>query len=105
MSVDWNSRSTNGEHTVNTCQNITTDERHAALRSADVPSGKLRAIAYSMDALIPGFYFWFGSVQIRFWGTEAEDSYPGTVHDFAGIALVLPGYRIFSTYQGDHDPR
>ncbi len=62
------------------------------------------AIAYSMDALIPGFYAWFGSLRIRIAGSEAEETYPGTIHSFAGVALVLPGYRIFSTYQGDYDP-
>jgi hypothetical protein len=65
---------------------------------------ELRAIAYSMDALIPGFYAWFGSLRIRIGGSEAEETYPGTIHSFAGVALVLPGYRIFSTYQGDYDP-
>lgn len=54
-----------------------------------------------MDALIPGFYAWFGSLRIRIGGSEAEETYPGTIHRFAGVALVLPGYRIFSTYQGD----
>jgi hypothetical protein len=67
-------------------------------------SGFRDAIAYSMDALIPGFYAWFGSLRIRIGGSEAEETYPGTIHSFAGIALVLPGYRIFSTYQGDYDP-
>ncbi|OKH37657.1 hypothetical protein NIES2119_13205 [[Phormidium ambiguum] IAM M-71] len=64
-----------------------------------------RAIAYSMDALVPGIYFWFGSWNLRLGGSRAEISYPGTVHSFAGLALVLPGYRIYSTYQGDYDPR
>ena len=59
---------------------------------------KLRAIAYSMDTLIPGFYLWFSSLKIRIGGSEAEDTYPGTIHGFTGIALVLPNYRIFSSY-------
>ena len=62
------------------------------------------SIAYSMDALIPGFYAWFGPLYIRIGGSEAEETYPGTIHSFAGIALVLPGYRIYSTYQRDYDP-
>ena len=66
-------------------------------------SGVGDAIAYSMDALIPGFYAWFGSLRIRIGGSEAEETYPGTIHSFAGVALVIPGYRIFSTYQGDYD--
>ncbi len=58
---------------------------------------------YSMDTLIPGFYAWCGSVPVRIGGSEAEETYPGTIHNFAGIALVLPGYRIFNTYQGDYE--
>jgi hypothetical protein len=52
-----------------------------------------------MDALIPGFYAWFGSLRIRLGGSEAEETYPDKIHSFAVVALVLPGYRIFSTYQ------
>jgi hypothetical protein len=62
---------------------------------------ELRASAYSMDALIPGFYTWFSSLHIRIGGSEAEETYPGTIHSFAGVALVLPGYRIFSSYPGE----
>ncbi|NJL20168.1 MAG: hypothetical protein HC895_03990 [Leptolyngbyaceae cyanobacterium SM1_3_5] len=64
-----------------------------------------RAIAYSMDALVPGLYFWFGKIAIRIGGSPPETNYPGTIHSFAGAALVLPGYRIYSTYQGSYDPR
>ena len=64
----------------------------------------IRAIAYSMDALIPGLYIWLGFLKIRFGGSQPEENYPGTVHSSAGVALVLPGYRIWSTYQGDYDP-
>ncbi len=73
-------------------------------KSVSIPDDGLRAIAYSMDALIPGFYAWFGSLRIRIGGSEAEETYPGTIHSFAGMAIVLPGYQIFSTYQGDYDP-
>ncbi|BBH41446.1 hypothetical protein myaer102_40590 [Microcystis viridis NIES-102] len=62
-------------------------------------------IAYSMDALIPGFYIWLGSFCWRLGGSDAEESYPGTIHSFAGISLVLPGYQIFTTYKGSYDPR
>lgn len=65
---------------------------------------RLRAIACSLDALIPGFYFWLGSIKIRLGGSSSEDTYPGTIHSPFGIALVLPGYRIYSTYQGSYDP-
>lgn len=63
-----------------------------------------RAIAYSMDALIPGLYIWLGAINLRIGGSVAEKSYPGTIHSSAGIALVLPGYKIWSTYQGSYDP-
>jgi hypothetical protein len=64
-----------------------------------MPDKELKAIAYSMDALIPGFYAWFGSLHIRIVGSEAEETYPGTIRSFAGVALVLPDYRIFTTNQ------
>lgn len=69
-----------------------------------LPDNELRAIAYSMDALLPGFYLWFGPLKIRIGGTEAEETYPGTIHSFVGMALVLPDYRIYSTYKGSYDP-
>ena len=68
-----------------------------------VDDDRLRAIAYSMDALIPGFYAWFGPLKIRIGGSEAEETYPGTIHSFAGLGLVLSGDRIYSTYQGSYD--
>lgn len=67
---------------------------------------KLRAIAYSMDLLIPGFYFWCPYFIIRMGGAVPDDTpykYPGKIRDSTGIALVLPGYRIFTTYQDSYD--
>lgn len=69
-----------------------------------IPCERLRAIAYSMDALITGLFIWYGPLKIRLGGSEAEETYSGTIHSFAGMALVIPGYRIFSTYQGSYDP-
>lgn len=66
--------------------------------------GTLRAIAYSMDALIPGIYLWWGAWQTRIGGSQPEPNYTGTIHDTRGVAIVLPGYRIYSTYQGSYDP-
>jgi hypothetical protein len=63
-----------------------------------------KAIAYSTDALIPGFYIWLGNWSLRIGGSVAEDSYPGAIHSRLGVALVLPGYHIWSTYQGSYDP-
>lgn len=66
---------------------------------------KRQAIAYSLDCLIPGFYCWFGPLHLRLGGSLPEPQYPGTIHSYAGLALVLTGYRIYSTYQGSYDPR
>jgi hypothetical protein len=66
---------------------------------------RLRAIAYSMDVLIPGLYIWLGPLKFRIGGSLPEATYPGTIHSPAGIALVLPGYRIYTTYLGSYDPR
>jgi hypothetical protein len=65
---------------------------------------KLKAIAYSLDALIPGLYIWCGPIKIRLGGSPPEDTYSGTIHSLLGIALVLPGYKIYSTYQGSYNP-
>jgi len=72
---------------------------------SSVLDNRLKAIAYSMDALIPGLYIWLGALQLRVGGSQPESTYPGTIHSSAGIALVLPGYRIYTTYHGSYDPR
>lgn len=77
--------------------------QQAIASTKDRADAQLRAIAYSLDALIPGFYLWLGPIKIRLGGSSAEDTYPGTIHHPVGIALVLPGYRIYSTYQGSDD--
>jgi hypothetical protein len=61
-----------------------------------------RSIAYSMDLLIPGLYIWLGSFTMRLFGAKPDDTphkYPGMLHSKYGLALVLPSYRIFTTYQ------
>jgi hypothetical protein len=66
----------------------------------------IRAIAYSMDLLIPGFYFWCPYFTIRIGGAIPDDNpykYPGKIHSSIGIGIVLPGYKIFTTYQGSYD--
>jgi hypothetical protein len=71
-------------------------------------SEKLRAIAYSMDTLAPGFYVWFGNYTLRIGGHQPDDQpyrYPGTIHSSMGVAIVLPGYHILSTYKGAYDPK
>lgn len=72
---------------------------------ANAVDDSLRLIAYSTDTLIPGFYFWWGAIKIRSGGSVAVLTYPGTIHSSIGIALVLPGYRIYTTYRGSYDPR
>lgn len=67
---------------------------------------QLRAITYSIDLLIPGFDFWSPYLNIRIGGSVPDDNpykYPGMIHTSMGIALVLPGYKIFTTYQGSYD--
>jgi hypothetical protein len=71
-------------------------------------SEKKRAIAYSMDSLIPGLYIWLGNVVLRFGGETTDDQlyrYPGVINSSYGIAVILPGYCIFTTYQQSYDPR
>lgn len=86
----------------------------------------MRAIAHSMDLLIPGLYIWLLNFSFRIGGSVPDDipyKYPGKIHPtgsavplcwnnktglphiYTGIALVLPGYRIFTTYQGSSDPK
>ncbi len=65
---------------------------------------RLQAIAYSLDCLIPGLYLWLGPLKLRLGGSIAEVTYLGTIHSPVGIALVLPDYRIYSSYQGSYDP-
>jgi hypothetical protein len=68
---------------------------------------KMRAITYSMDLLIPGLYIWLFGFSIRIGGSVPDDQpykYPGKIHSSVGIALVLPGYKILSTYHGTYDP-
>ncbi|MGB3560543.1 MAG: hypothetical protein WBD58_18965 [Geitlerinemataceae cyanobacterium] len=80
-------------------------DKQPPLKPIEHPDPKLRAIAYSLDTLIPGLYIWLGAIKIRIGGSLPEERYPGTIRDPFGIALVLPGYRIYSTYQGSYDPR
>lgn len=71
------------------------------------PSENMRAIAYSMDALIPGIYIWAGKFTWRAGGCTPDDQpyrYPGMIHSKAGIAIILPGYRIFTSYRDTLDP-
>ena len=70
---------------------------------------RMRAIAYSMDLLIPRLYIWLPKgLTLRIGGDVPDDEpyrYPGEIHSFAGFALVLPGYKILTTYQGSYDPK
>jgi hypothetical protein len=73
-----------------------------------VASERKREIAYSMDLLIPGLYVWIGNFTLRLFGEKPDDTphkYPGILNSRYGIALVLPGYRIFTTYHQSYDSR
>ena len=70
--------------------------------SSDRSAQRLGMI-YSMDALVPGFYIWAGRWTFCLGGSEAEENYSGMIHRPIGVAIVLPGYRIFSTYHGSYD--
>ncbi|BDI19258.1 hypothetical protein ANSO36C_50600 [Nostoc cf. commune SO-36] len=68
----------------------------------------MRAIAYSMDLLLPGLYIWLFGFNFRIGGNVPDDvpyKYPGKIHSNTGIALVLPGYKVLTTYQGSYDPK
>ena len=67
---------------------------------------KLRAIAYSMDLLIPGLYIWCPWFIFQVGGGTPDDKpykYPGMIHSYTGFGIVLPGYKIFTSYQGSYD--
>lgn len=82
----------------------TTDEGSATKKLGWLNVSR-RDLAYGMDCLVPGFYLWLGRFSVCLGGCEAEESYPGTVHGRAGVAVILPNYRIWTTYQDGHDPR
>jgi hypothetical protein len=68
---------------------------------------KMRTIAYNMDLLLPGVYLWLGSVVLKLGGREPDDvphRYPGTVNSRYGIAIVVPGAGILTSYKGSYDP-
>jgi len=81
----------------------------AGMRTAAIDQEEeMRAITYSMDLLIPGLYIWVFGFNFRIGGETPDDSpyrYPGKINSPVGIALVLPGYKIFTTYQGSYDPQ
>ncbi len=83
---------------------ISKPEKQESLKPINPPDLQMRAIAYSLDTLIPGLYIWLGVLKIRIGGSLPEQNYPGTIHSPIGMALVFPRYRIYSTYQGSYDP-
>lgn len=89
-------------------QAFETQRHNPVAECRDACSEKRRTLAYSMDLLVPGIYFWLGNFVLILGGEMPDDEpyrYPGTVHSFFGIAIVLPGYKILSTYTGSYDPR
>ena len=85
-----------------------TTPQSAASTEKEVHTEKMRTIAYNMDMLFPGVYLWLGSIVIKLGGHKPDDSphrYPGAIDSRYGIAIVLPGYRILTSYKGSYDPR
>ena len=69
---------------------------------------RMRIVTYNMDLLLPGVYLWLGFIVIRLGGHQPDDSphrYSGMINSRYGIAVVLPGYKIFTSYKGSYDPR
>jgi hypothetical protein len=91
-------------HTGISAMSISKSENQQSLKPNNPAELQMRAIAYSSDTLIPGLYIWLGALKIRIGGSEPDESYPGKIHSSIGIALVFPGYRIYSTYQSSYDP-
>ncbi|MBD2386735.1 hypothetical protein [Cylindrospermum sp. FACHB-282] len=88
--------------------NITNTNFRITRNNSIFENEAMREIAYSMDLLIPGLYLWLLGIHLRIGGAVPDDQpyrYPGQIHSKAGIALVLPGYKIFTTYQGTYDPQ
>ncbi len=59
-----------------------------------------KALAYSLDACYPGFFFWIGGFSLRIGGEEASDQpypYPYTIPTFVGIGFVLPNLFVWHT--------
>ncbi|MGB2924575.1 MAG: hypothetical protein WBB82_04705 [Limnothrix sp.] len=80
----------------------------SVINSAAKQDASMRKIAYSMDLLIPGIYFWWGQLHLSIGGEMPEDSperYPGMIHSQSGLAIVFPGYHIWTTYQDSYNPR
>ena len=96
--VDWE----------NVSMNLITPTKGQNVEDRSASNQNKRSIAYSMDLLIPGLYIWLGSFTIRLFGAVPDDTpckYPGMLNSNYGIALILPGYHIFTTYQNPYDPR
>ena len=86
---------------------VTPSEDFSKGVGADVSEQK-RAIAYSMDLLIPGLYIWLGRFAFRLFGEKPEDTpyrYSGMLNRRYGVALILPSYRIFTTHKDSYDQK
>jgi hypothetical protein len=85
----------------------TTPSKNLNTEIGAVANERKRAIAYSMDLLIPGLYIWIGNYTLQLLGGKPDDTpykYPGTLNSRSGIALVLPCYRILTTYHQSYEP-
>lgn len=60
-----------------------------------------RIIAYCIDLLIPGIYFWLGNKGTKLGGTKVDATYPNfSIKTVIGFAIVLPNLKSFITPTG-----
>lgn len=60
-----------------------------SVSAVDTGEQRMRAIAYSLDALVPSPYAWCGLLKTRLGGSSPEENYPGTIHSTVGMAAIL----------------
>ena len=51
---------------------------------------KQKSLAYSLDALYPGFYIWFFNLYIRIGGEDCPSDYNYVIPTKVGLGIVLP---------------
>jgi hypothetical protein len=63
----------------------------------------MRNIAYCIDTLVPGIYLWWGNYCYKSSNINAESTYPGVIKDNKGFAIILPNYKIWTSYKKSLD--
>jgi hypothetical protein len=54
-----------------------------------------RDLAFSLDCLFVGIYFWFGDFTFRFGGYECKENYCYVVPTYVGFGVVLIPFAIY----------